>query len=374
MWLRDEFNLDPRFASYTKPDRYRTIGSGLEYDPFADSWITRDKNRAKVLSKYRKARGDIILECKIPDNASNRFLMIPPRYIQQQSVEYDGDYRIEKYRVPAPKGDLYFTVKFQKDVSTQWIVEEPVKEIEDLKKIMSIPYKTPEMDFSAYNMEKARLGESGITIIQVDTPLVTVSGMMRFEDYLMLTAEDEGLLRELCDIAYERLDTLLDRCLEADMGPVFRFNGSEQSTPPMNSPKIYEDFIYYYEKKLAEKVHKAGCFAAVHCHGYVKEVLPLMVDAGIDLLDPVEAPPSGNITFEEAMQTAGGNITLAGNIQFRDLENGEPRAISQQTEELLNIGKNGRFILDTTASPITYLPDKTRDNYLAMIDSWEKNR
>ena len=72
------------------------------------------------------------------------------------------------------------------------------------------------------------------------------------------------------------------------------------------------------------------------------------------------------------MQTAGGNITLAGNIQFRDLENGQPRAISQQTEELMNIGKNGRFILDTTASPITYLPDRTRDNYLAMIEAWEE--
>ena len=47
-------------------------------------------------------------------------------------MEFEKDFRIEKYAIATPKGDLTFTVKFQKDVSTQWITEEPIKETDDL--------------------------------------------------------------------------------------------------------------------------------------------------------------------------------------------------------------------------------------------------
>ncbi len=370
IWLRDEFNLSPRFDSYLPADRYRTIGSGLEYDDFTDAWIKRDTYRTAILDRDAKLQADRIVECKPPDLVCNRFLAIPPEYIVQQELRYEDEFRIEEYIIPTPKGDLDFTVKFQKDISTQWMTEEPVKDTEDLKKIMSIPFKLPDMDFKPYLTEKNALGEDGVTAIQIDTPLVAVSGLMRFEDYLMLTVTDQGLLRELCDIAYERISLILDRCLESGMGPIFRFNGSEQSTPPMNSPDIYERFIYSYEKRLIDKVHRHGGYAAVHCHGFVKQILPRMVDMKLDLLDPIEAPPSGNIEFGDAWKAVNKKITLAGNIQLRDLQNENEENIRRQVRALIDSTDGSHFILNTSASPLTWVTPKTRDNYIAMLDEW----
>ena len=372
MWLRDEFNLTERFDSYLRPDQYRSIGSGLEYDEFTDSWITRDANRDRILERYREVGGDAIIECKPPGNVCNRFLVIPPQTIHQTSVGYDRDFRIEKYAIATPKGDLTFTVKFQKDVSTQWITEEPIKETEDLRKIMSIPWSRPELDLSSYRTEVQRLGNDGVTMMQIDTPVVTVSGMMNFQDYLMLTITDTGLLRELCDMAYERISTIVDSCLDAGMGPIYRFNGSEQSTPPMNSVTTYEQFIYEYERRLVDQVHKRGALAAVHCHGHVREILPYIVQMGVDMLDPIEAPPSGNVEFTEACRIAGNHVALAGNIQLRDLQSLAPKEIAAQVDALLDAAEGYRFILDTSASPITTIDERTRENYLAMINAWAR--
>lgn len=370
MWLRDEFNLHERFDPYLPADRYRAIGSGLEYDDFTDSWITHDRNRDRILDRYREVGGDTILECKVPGNVCNRFLAIPPDFIHQTSIEFEGDFRIEKYTITTPKGDLTFTVKFQKDVSTQWITEDPIKETEDIYKIMSIPFTEPDLDLTVYQTEAARLGDAGVAMVQIDTPLVTISGMMNFQDYLMLTATDPDLVKELCEMAFERISTILRLCLEAGMGPIYRLNGSEQSTPPMNSLKTYEQFIHTYESRFVQQIHEHGCFAAVHCHGHVKEILPLIVDAGVDMLDPIEAPPSGNIEFSEACDVAGGHVTLAGNIQLRDLQTLSPDEIAGQVRALMETANGSRFILDTSASPLTTIDDSTRDNYLTMIDTW----
>jgi uroporphyrinogen decarboxylase len=362
IWLRDQFNLQD-------PLRNEMVLDVVMSNEFADGWVLKDNNFKKVIGFYRKSGGDIIKEYIIPGKVCNRLLCTPPSNIRQIGEKIEGKKKVFEFEIHTPKGKLTLVTACEKDVSTMWTIKHLIEDKEDLDKLLSIPFSLDQIDFERFHKDNERLGDNGVMLIQVDTPFIAVSGLMDFQEFLIMCHTDKKLLRELCDIAFERISLILDECLSNEMGPIYRLNGSEQATPPMNSPEIYEEFVYPYEKTLIEKIHKYGCFAAVHSHGKIRRNLPFMVDMKLDMLDPVEAPPSGDVEFHEAKEITGGNITLAGNFQFSDLESLETQEIRNQVKKILTAGGKDHVILNATASPITYMTDKLRDNYIAMIEA-----
>lgn len=364
IWLRDQFNYGGDFRI-----RNEKILDVLLLSDFPDSWVDADPNMQAIIKHHRRVSGDIIREFVVPDKVCNRLLCIPPSKITLTDTRYSGNQMHSHYEVHTPKGVLTTVTACEKDVSTMWNVKYLVEGQDDIIKLLSIPYELEPIDPAIYREEDAILGDSGVLMMQIDTPIITVSGLMKFEEFLVMCLEDQGLLRELCDIAHERIMRIVEKCLELGMGTVFRLNGSEQTTPPMNSPDIYEKFVYPYEKKLIGKIHEYGKFAAVHSHGKISRNLPLMVEMGLDMLDPIEPPPAGDLEFEEAQEISQSKITLAGNIQFSELESAEPSTIDRQVRMLLEGKRKDHVILNATASPITFVSDRLRDNYIAMIDA-----
>jgi uroporphyrinogen-III decarboxylase len=364
IWLRDQFNYGSEFRI-----RNEKILDVLLLDDFTDSWVNSDANMQAIIKHHRKFSGDIIREFVVPNKVCNRLLCIPPTRIVPTWTQIDGNQKHCRFEVPTPKGVLTMVTSCERDISTMWNSKYLVENEDDIKKLLSIPYELEPIDDTIYREEEAILGDRGVMMMQIDTPIITVSGLMKFEEFLVMCLEDQVLLRELCDIAFERIMGVVEKCLEQGMGTLFRLNGSEQTTPPMNSPDIYEKFVYPYEKKLIAKIHEYGKFAAVHSHGKISRNLPLMVDMELDMLDPIEPPPAGDLEFEEAQVISQSKITLAGNIQYSELESAEPSTIDMQVRMLLEGKRKDHIILNATASPITFVSDRLRDNYIAMIDA-----
>lgn len=364
IWLRDQFNLGGDFKL-----RNEKMIDILLLDEFADGWVNKDSNLSAIRDYYKSVGGDIIRECVVPGKVCNRILCTPPSRISLIDTKYEDNKKLCYFEIDTPRGKLTTTTACEKDMSTMWTVKHVIEDDNDFDKLLSIPYELEDIDPSVCMEESMVLGDRGVMMMQIDTPLITVSGLMDFQDFLIMCGTDKERLRELCDIAFERISKVVKSCLDKDMATLYRLNGSEQATPPMNSPKIYEEFVYPYEKKLIELIHSYDKFAAVHSHGKISKNLPLMRQMKLDMLDPIEAPPSGDLTFKEAKAISDGQITLAGNIQFSDMENLEPEEITKQVQELFCDGKKDHIILNVTASPITYVSDKLRDNYIALIEA-----
>ncbi|GAJ22721.1 unnamed protein product, partial [marine sediment metagenome] len=54
------------------------------------------------------------------------------------------------------------------------------------------------------------------------------------------------------------------------------------------SPELFKKYFLPIYKKLIENVKKYNLFFGWHCCGSVHDVLPLMIDAGIDVFDVVQ--------------------------------------------------------------------------------------
>jgi hypothetical protein len=96
-----------------------------------------------------------------------------------------------------------------------------------------------------------------------------------------------------------------------------------------------------------------------------------VLEMEVDLLDPCEAPPNGDISLSELADIAGDELILMGNIQAHDMETLMPadidRLVAQTLEE---VGGRCRHILLPTASPIELpLRKQVSDNFKQFLDS-----
>jgi len=78
------------------------------------------------------------------------------------------------------------------------------------------------------------------------------------------------------------------------------------------SPKLYEELIFPWHKKAIKLAHKYGAFVNMHSHGNINAILPLLVDAGLDILNPIG--PSDNMDLGALKEKYGDKLCLQGGL------------------------------------------------------------
>jgi hypothetical protein len=297
-----------------------------------------------------------------------RFLLTPTRYIERLPDEKEGEWILQRHVIHTPKGDLTTTDKYQPGIGTSWYTEPLVKTVEDAEALLSVPYEFVPPNLAPALEFMDRVGERALTEVGVSTPLVSVSRLMHFDQFLLWCVTQRDLVHRLISTMAERVRVGLEYVLKAGVGPCFWVGGSEQATPPMMGPAMYDDFVVRYDGPLLDLVHQHGGLVHVHCHGKVRGILDRLVAMGADMLDPVEPPPDGDVTMAEARRMTQGKVTLLGNIEFRELE----FASSSRIRELVRtaIQQAGeRMVLYPSATPHERLTPKYRDNALAYLEA-----
>lgn len=302
----------------------------------------------------------------------NRYLVTPPQRIAETlREEKDGHVRVVS-EIDTPKGTLTAVTGRNATTNTVWTIKYPVESLEDIERIRSVPWELPSglapPDVSRLPSDFA---ERGVIHTRVSSPFVCVAGMMPYQYFLELCASELSLIRELTAICHERTISVLDVLLADRTIEYVWMGGCEWLTPPMGSPRLYEELVQPFEAALISRMHEAGTLCHVHCHGNVRSTLEMVIERGADFFEPVEPPPDGDITFAEAKALAAGRMTLGGNIEARVLENESVEAVEEATRRAFEGGKE-RMVLQTSAGPIGKVTPVMLANYHRMIDVWEE--
>ena len=298
-----------------------------------------------------------------------RFLLIPGEFISVQDRRISNEILQREYTVKTPRGNLTYIEEFKKDISTSWIRKSLLRDKSDVEKILSVPYRFRKSNVETFFKTGDELGDRGVICCFVSTPIVCVSHLFDFNTFLLWVHTEKKVIEGLIDTVYERIYCQLEYLLNSGVGPLIEFGGSEQATPPMMSPELYDDFVVKYDSGLVDLVHRYGRYARVHCHGKVKTAIHKLLKMGADMLNPVEAPPNGDIEIHEAKKIVKGKMTLEGNIQFSDLEFAEEEQINILVKNAVCDGGKDRFILTATEWPLTYLSGRLKKNYIQFIKS-----
>jgi uroporphyrinogen-III decarboxylase len=253
-------------------------------------------------------------------------------------------------------------------------VEYLVKNALDLEKahaLLSGPYEPPRPDCSEFFTQAESLGERGLLICHLRAPIHLVYRLMGSQTMALLSVTHRSLLRELTEILTERTVVLVDYLLEQGVGPVFGVGGVEVVAPPLHGPQDFHEFAGETEPAFLSRIRETGGLVHCHCHGSLGRILEEFAEMGYNAVHPVEAPPMGDVTLEEAKRRLAGQVCIEGNLQISEVYCQPTAQFVDQVRRCIEVGApGGGFILSTSATPYTrVLPDQAVRNYLALIET-----
>lgn len=273
--------------------------------------------------------------------------------------------------IHTPKGDLTCLDRVDEGINTVWHLEHYVKDTSGIEKYLSIPDDLEPVDITKLEKEDESLGDKGILFVGIADPLCIAAELFDFGDFTVTAFTEKKLFVKLLDKIFAQQMFFLEDMLKKGAGPLFRIVGPEYATPPYLGPEEFHEFVYKYDKEMIRLIHEYGQYVRIHCHGRIREVLPHIVEMEADALDPIEAPPSGDIELEEVKRLYGDKLVLCGNIQLRDLEYASPEEIRAIVKRCMDAAKEGGgYVIMPTAAPInTPLSPITERNYKVFVDT-----
>ena len=235
--------------------------------------------------------------------------------METHEVERDGRRHTE---FQTPVGTLAQEHRYVTSGNTWFLTEHPVKTIEDLKVLQWINEHMRILENGApYAAARAQLGEAGLIV-----PLLGTYGKSSFqsliehwvgtEELTYLLADDPEPVKECLHVMQERSAQIVQIAVQSDAEAfIFWEDSSTQNVTP-------DWFTAHTAPELAnwaQIIHMEGKLLIHHACGHLRALLQPMAATGIDVIESLSPPPTGNISFWEARDVLPAHISLVGGIE-----------------------------------------------------------
>lgn len=187
------------------------------------------------------------------------------------------------------------------------------------------------------------MGTEGLSLAWYDYPDLMHEMMAFYADFIIETSRP---VLERIPVDYF--------CLNEDMS---------MKSGPLLSPAMYRTFIFPHLKRMVEFFRGHGTrYFAVDTDGDPTVLIPLLMDAGVDTIWPIER--AAGISPQEWRRRFGKGLRLWGGVDKRVLPRGRD-AIKAHLRELIPLIEEGGFIptIDHTVPP-----DVSWDNFRTYIE------
>ena len=137
--------------------------------------------------------------------------------------------------------------------------------------------------------------------------------------------DDPGFVRDLFDFAVEMALAFAKAQVEAGVDYI----GVGDAAASLVGPRLYESFVWPYEKRLVDGLHALGTRVRLHICGNTRKILGGMARLGCELTD-LDYP----VPMEEARREMGAKPLLGANLDpVRDVRDGTPESITTALAE-----------------------------------------
>ena len=248
------------------------------------------------------------------------------------------------------------------------IIEYPIKEKNDWKEIKK--RLTPDflrVDWaSGLGKNKKDFQEGNFLCFTCGYGYDYLRNYMRKEKLHSAAIEDPAWIKEILMTVTELIIIMVELMTKHgfrfDAGLVFDDIGINDSSPL--SPDSYLKTHYEADRLLFGYFHSKGMKTILHSPGNVKELVPLLIESGLDCLQPIEVKSGMDVI--ELKQRYGDKLSLMGGIDVRPMSDQDPARIKKEIEiKFENVKKNGGYIY-CSGSPIN--KEVSFEQYSHVID------
>ena len=261
--------------------------------------------------------------------------------------------------------DEWGVVKQDTGYSYSMVKESPIKEAKDLLK-----YKPPAPDAS-YRFDRLkeaikRFKNKKAIIVKLRDIFSQPRDLRGFENLLMDFLINPELVNDLMEISIDYFSALAEKAAELGVDVIHTGDDIADRRGPLVSPEVFEKIIYPKFKKITENFKSTGKPYIKHTDGNLNPILDLLVNSGIDVLDPID--PSAGMDIGEIKKTYGKIIGIKGNVDCAGvLQYGTPEDVREETKMCLKVASpGGGHILSSSNSIHHGVP---AENFIAMVNT-----
>lgn len=239
--------------------------------------------------------------------------------------------------------------------------------VEDIEK-----YPWPSPDWFDFSQVKAKLSGAGDRVVQGGgyEPFLLYCQMRGLEQAFMDLLEQPEIVDAAIGKLFDFHYAINERLYEAGAGRIDTTYVAEDlgsQTSLLMSPATIQKILLPRIRKMIQLAHDRGIKVLYHTDGAARPVIPMLIDAGIDALNPIQWRCPG-MEREGLARDFGGRIAFHGAVDNQQtLPFGTPRDVRTEVAENVAIfGKTKGYVIAPchNIQPIT-----PTENILALYEA-----
>jgi uroporphyrinogen decarboxylase len=214
--------------------------------------------------------------------------------------------------------------------------------------------------------DKAILGGFGGNLLE------TGQFLYRNDNFFMLLAGEPAKAHKFLDELVEIHLANLEKYLAAvgDSIDIIKFGDDlGMQSGPQVSPRMYREFFKPRHKLMWMRAKElASVVVMLHCCGGVRELLPDLIDAGLDAINPVQISCAGMDAAELKAEFGNEMVFWGGGCDTQTiLPSATPDAVRRHVKEQVGIlSPGGGFVFQQVHNILAYVPPQ---NVVAMFEA-----
>lgn len=265
-----------------------------------------------------------------------------------------------------PVGILTEESTYVPSANTTFLTRHPVETQEDFKVLQYLfenlnVIEAPEDFYRQYRL----IGEQGLLVPVFGCGLKTafqslVEHWCGTENLTYAVYDFPDTVRECLHVMWRRDLQTLEYTLNTPAEALIFW---EDSSTTNISPQFFETYTMPQITQWAERTQKASRLLLHHACGHIRDLLEPMARCGIDVIESISPPPTGNVELAHARAVLPDSIGLIGGIEPTFLNSCTVEELVSYVRNLLGQMKDSRFIL---ANSDSCPPTVSREKLLAI--------
>jgi uroporphyrinogen decarboxylase len=282
-----------------------------------------------------------------------------------------GDVKFWKERVGSNRSRSEWGYVSQDTAEEHGIeVESPIKTMEDFERFTPPDVLLPERYVGIEKLVDEFSGDKAV-IIHLNDVFSLPRYLTGMENLLMSIVTQPELVRALVDLSVEVNLKMAKEVVARGVKIVYTGDDYAYTRGPLMSPRHFRELFYPGLKRVMGGFKELGLMVIKHTDGDLWPIIDMIIDSGIDCLDPID--PIAGMDIAEVKAKYGDRVAIKGNVDCADTLTFAPvEQVVEETKEAMRKGMpGGGFILSSGNSIHSAVKP---ENYMAMLQTWERYR
>ncbi len=164
---------------------------------------------------------------------------------------------------------------------------------------------------------------------------------LKTEELLIAMVTEPQWVREMfathARLLIDMADMMMKKGFEFD--GAFLYNDMGYRNASLFSPRTYQELLLETDRTICDFFHRHNMPVILHSCGNVKELIPYLIEAGFDCLQPLEV--KAGMDPIELKKEFGNKLALMGGIDVRKMALDDPGPIEEEIRTKFEIAKKG---------------------------------